>query len=453
MKTVQLENELQILFQELQSNFTIGQIEKLAKETGFMKRKTKLKPEYFFLLCSCLGESIGEKSLVELCAQLCSTFDVELTAEGLNQRFNSNAVEFLKKMYQSIFKNQLPLPFVENRLFNRIRILDSTSFNLPTEYTDYEGASGSGVKIQLEYELYQGNFLHLLVQEGKESDSKYCKVIRDSIQPGDLCLRDLGYFSVENLIDINKKGGYYLSRLKNNMGLYHQNKDGKWDQIDLVKVTEELKRGEIMELDNIRIGYWVKDPLITRVVITKLTEEQEAKRQLLLNKKRRKGKKPLSAQKNISVNIYVTNIPQSMAKKEEIHPLYTLRWQIEILFKTWKSLFEIHRVKQMKKERFECHLYGTLIRLLLCSTLAFQCRRLLYIKHQMETSEYKSISIAKQCLSSFKDVLLKKNSLVELCRKVYISIKINGRKCHKKKKETVFDILNIAYNKTVTVVA
>ncbi|RKQ34241.1 IS4 family transposase, partial [Oceanobacillus halophilus] len=124
--------------------------------------------------------------------------------------------------------------------------------------------------------------------------------------------------------------------------------------------------------------------------------------------------------------------------------------QIEILFKTWKSLFEIHRVKKMKKERFECHLYGTLIRLLLCSTLAFQCRRMLYRKHQMETSEYKSISIAKECLSIFKDVVLKRNSLVELCRKVYISIKINGRKCHKKKKETVFDILNIAYKPNVS---
>ena len=243
-------------------------------------------------------------------------FDVELTSEGLNQRFNSKAVEFLKKMYQSIFVQQLPLPIVENRLFKRIRILDSSGFNLPTDYSEYEGTSGSGVKIQLEYELYQGNYLHLLVQEGKESDSKYPKVILDSIQPGDLCLRDLGYFSVENLIDIDQKGGYYLSRLKNNMNLYQQNKDGQWEKIDLEKIKKNLKRGEIMELPNIRIGYWVKDPLVTRVVITKLTEEQEEKRQSYLNQKKKKGKSTLSAQKNVSVNIYVTNIPQNLIKNE-----------------------------------------------------------------------------------------------------------------------------------------
>jgi len=450
MDKLNLDKEFQVLFQEIQLSITNDQINQTAKETGFVKRNTKLKPEYFLLLSSFLGESFGKKSLVQLCAQLCAIFNVELTAEGLNQRFNPRAVKFLRKIFQSMFMSQLSDPIIENRLFNRIRILDSSSFDLPSEYTNYEGPNGSGVKIQLEYELYQGSFLNLLVQGGKESDSKYSKVIRDDIEPGDLCLRDLGYFSIDNLLDIHKRGGYFLSRLKNDMNLYQKNQDGEWEKIVLEKEAKKLVRGEVIELDGIRVGYRKKDPLITRVVIAKLTEEQEANRQAHLNKKKRKGKSTLSAQKNISVNIYVTNIPQNMIQMEEIHLFYSLRWQIEILFKTWKSLFEIHRVKKMKQERFECHLYGTLIRLLLCSTLAFQCRRMLYMKHQVETSEYKSISIAKECLSIFKADVLKQNSLVELCKKIYTSIKLNGRKCRKKKKQTVFDILNIAYKQTVT---
>lgn len=448
-----LDKELQLFFQELQHIFTSEQIYECAVETGFVKRKAKLKPDYFLLLCSFLEETLGKKSLVQLCAKLCTTFDVELTAEGLNQRFNPKAVEFLKQIFKSMFLNQLSEPIIENRLFNRIRILDSSSFDLPGSYPDYEGPNGSGVKIQLEYELYQGKFLNLFVQDGKESDSKYAKSIQNDIQPGDLCLRDLGYFSVDNLIDIGKGKGYFLSRLKNNMNLYRQNESGDWVKIDLEKETKALKRGEVMELHNIRISYWVKDPLIARVVIARLTEEQEAKRQSYLNKKKKKGKSTLSAQKNISVNIYVTNIPQDKVKKEEIHPLYSLRWKIEILFKTWKSLFEIHQVKKVKQERFECHLYGTLIRLLLCSTLAFHCRRMLYKRHQMEASEYKSISIAKESLSEFKDVILNRKSLVKLGENVYRSIKINGKKCHRQRKESVFDILHITYKQTVSVAA
>lgn len=449
----QEDKELQIILQELQRNFSSKQILKWAKETGFTKRKSKLKPDYFLLLCSFLGESFGKKSLVELCAQLCATFGVEITAEGLNERFNTNGVEFLKIVFQAVFMKQLSEPIVDKRLFNRIRILDSSSFDLPADYSDYKGSNGSGVKIQLEYELYQGSFLNLHVQNGKESDSKYPKDIREDIQPGDLCLRDLGYFSIDNLLDIDKRGGYYLSRVKSNTNLYKQNDTGKWEKIDLEEETKKLRRGEVMELHNVRVGYRTKDPLIGRVIIAKLTKEQEAKRQSHLNKKKKKGKSTLSAQKNISVNIYVTNIPQIEVKKEGIHSLYSLRWQIEILFKTWKSLFEIHQVKKMKEERFECHLYGTLIRLLLCSTLAFQCRRILYIKHQMETSEYKSISIAKECLSSFKGAFMKRNSLVKIGRRVYQSIKINGRKCRKQQKKTVFDILKIAYNQAVSEVA
>ena len=380
-----------------------------------------------------------------MCAQLCATFDLKLTVEGLNQRFNPQAVKFLKKVFESLFSKQLAMPITEKRVFNRIRILDSTSFQLPAYYDEYKGANESGVKIQLEYELYQSTFLHLLVQEGIASDSQYAKVIKDDIKPGDLCLRDLGYFSTENLIDIDKQGGYFLSRMKNNMKLYQQNQDGKWEKIDLIMISEKLKRGEVLELDNIKVGRWVKNPLITRVIFTKLTEEQEAKRQIHIDKKRRKGKKPLSAQKNISINIFLTNIPQNMVKKEDVFSIYSLRWQIEILFKTWKSLFGIHEVKNIKKERFECHLYGTLIQLLLCSTLAFQCRRMLYMKHQMETSEYKSISIVKEFLPLFKEIIFNRGIIIKVCKLIYHSIKLNGKKCRRQQNSTVFDILETAY--------
>lgn len=245
-----------------------------------------------------------------------------------------------------------------------------------------------------------------------------------------------------------------IYRLKNNTNLYQQNEAGKWVKIDPLKETESLQPGEVMELHQVRIGARTKDPLLARVVFVKLTEEQQAKKQKQIHKKKKKGKPSLSAQKNITINMYVTNIAQEQLEKEEIYPLYSLRWQIEILFKTWKSLFKIHRVKKMKKERFECHLYGTLIRILLCSTLAFQVRRALYVKHQMEISEYKAISIAKESFFFLSNVIInQKNTCIEVIMSVYQSIKINGRKCHRQQKQTVFDILQIAYTHTFTSVA
>jgi hypothetical protein len=183
--------------------------------------------------------------------------------------------------------------------------------------------------------------------------------------------------------------------------------------------------------------------------VTKLTKEQKEKRREHLNLKKKKRKSTHSAEKKISINTFATNITQEQVKKEEIYPLYSLRWQIEILFKTWKSLFEIQKVKKMKKERFECHLYGTLIRLLICSSVAFKCRRLLYQQHQMEVSEYKSIDIVKEGLGIIQSIMIQDKELAKVLKRIYKSIRINGRKCHKRKKKTVFDILRIAYEKNM----
>ncbi|MDY7047030.1 transposase, partial [Virgibacillus sp. M23] len=79
-----------------------------------------------------------------------------------------------------------------------------------------------------------------------------------------------------------------------------------------------------------------------------------------------------SANKKNHIQILATNITQEEMDEQTLYPIYSLRWQVEILFKTWKSLFEIDDVQAMNTDRFYCHLYGTLIHILLSSMIAFQ---------------------------------------------------------------------------------
>jgi transposase len=81
-----------------------------------------------------------------------------------------------------------------------------------------------------------------------------------------------------------------------------------------------------------------------------------------------------------AMNFYITNIPSEIVPGTDLHELYSLRWQVEILFKTWKSFFQIQKCKKMKLERLECHLYGQLIGILLCSSTMFKMRQLLWRK-------------------------------------------------------------------------
>ena len=65
----------------------------------------------------------------------------------------------------------MPISSPYTSVFKRIRILDSTAFQLPDPFSSvYPGAGmhhTAGVKIQLEYDLLSGQFLHIHTQGNK----------------------------------------------------------------------------------------------------------------------------------------------------------------------------------------------------------------------------------------------------------------------------------------------
>lgn len=129
------------------------------------------------------------------------------------------------------------------------------------------------------------------------------------------------------------------------------------------------------------------------------------------------------------------------------HALYSLRWQI-VLFKTWKSFFEIDACKTIIKERLEYHLYGQLIGILLCSSTMFQMRQLLLKKQELR--EYKAIYMIKYYFPLFfRAIAAGGEKLVNILHRLYRLLSKNDHKCHRSKKMTVFDILGIVCEKTM----
>ncbi|MEC3574300.1 hypothetical protein P9Z90_24400, partial [Bacillus thuringiensis] len=123
----------------------------------------------------------------------------------------------------------------------------------------------------------------------------------------------------------------------------------------------------------------------------------------------------------------------------------------QILFKTWKSFFQIDKCKEIKKERLECHLYGQLISILLCSSTMFKMRQLLLDKKKKELSEYKSIYMIKNYYLLFYDGLQKGiHELLKVLLRLFYLLEKNGRKSHRYKKKTVFDILGVVYDFTMS---
>ncbi|RAS81026.1 IS4 family transposase [Priestia endophytica] len=465
-----LSDELHLFSQELQRHLSPQALQELAKEDSFVRRTSKYGGEDLLSLCVWFSQKVASTSLSQLCSQLEATTGTLMSPQGLNERFNPAAVQFLRDILTQLLRKKVAaqsrISGIYTKHFRRIRVLDSTAFQLPDAFTEaYGGAGGSahtsGMKIQFECDLLSGEALHLHIGEGKENDQVYGSECIASLRPGDVRICDLGYFSLKDFRSISEKKAFFLSRLKLNTRVYMMNpspeifhngtikKHSEYIQMDLEQFIDTLEPGETRELSDVYVGMYEKLPV--RVIIHRLTEQQLRNREKEMAKKeKKKGRTYKEKSKRLSaINFYCTNIPAEYVPTSRIHDFYSLRWQIEIFFKTWKSLFSIHTCKKIKRERLECHIYGQLIRILICSSTMFQMRELLLRKKKRELSEYKAVYMIKDYLPLLYEAIQKDaESITQILLRLYALLEKNGRKSHRYEKKTVFDILGVIYKQS-----
>lgn len=187
-----ISDELQLFSKELQQHMSPHALDQLARKVGFVQRKSKYRAQDLVALCVWLCQNIAHTSLAQLCSRLEANTGISMSPEGLNQRFNSRAVQFLQQLLAYLFYQQFcsssKISNLYTNHFCRIRVLDSTHFQVPDKFVSiYQGSGGSGqsagVKIQLEYDLLSGQFLHVHVDAGKHNDKIYGSTCLKSLQP------------------------------------------------------------------------------------------------------------------------------------------------------------------------------------------------------------------------------------------------------------------------------
>ncbi len=362
-----ISDELYLFAQELQTSLSSTVLHDMAKQVGFVQRLSKYQANELIALCSWYSQEIASTSLTQLCSLLDASTGVLMSPEGLNQRFNPVAVAFLREVFSNLLQQKLcsthSLSAHMFSLFHRIRILDATVFQLPDTFAaNYQGSGGSsntaGVKIQLEYDLLSGQFLHVQVGPGKNNDKTYGTACIHTVEKDDLCLRDLGYFDLKDLQAIHDKEAYYISRLKLNTRVYVKNpepeyfkngtlkKQTEYLQLHMTEFMHQLEQGETMEIPDAYIGQNQKLP--ARVILHRLTEDQtqtRLKNQLIREKKKGIIMKEKS-KRLMGMNVYITNTSPQVVPTEYVHALYSLRWQIEIYLKHGNHSLKLMPVKR-----------------------------------------------------------------------------------------------------------
>ena len=457
-----MHKRLKHLINNVKEIFSTEFLDRLSKDTGFIKRKSKINAQTFLAFNTFLSNDMCDKSLSTLCGRLAAQYNISISPQALNERFNEYSVAFMQEVFNCMMIKQNKVLQNENKKlnFNRILINDATSYVLPAKFcNEFKGSGGvsskAAIKIQLQYDLLTGSFICCDTYGGTSSDSNYVEVMDNHTKAGDLRLSDLGYYKIDYLKKIDDKKAFFISKLKSTSAVYQKNpspnirkngtivKSSEYIKIDIFEIIKPLADGETMEIKDIYIGS--KKELKSRLIITKLSEK---------NKQKRKNKHLSEVKRNRSqindrstawteINVYITNVPEKILATEQIHYIYSLRWQIEIMFKVWKSIFNIHNVKNVKIERFKCFLYGRLIALLLSSSIVFTAKDVVREENRKEISELKSFYHVHEFFSALKSEIFKGEiAILTLLKKIINAIRRFGIKSKKKGCKTINQILD-----------
>jgi hypothetical protein len=196
------------------------------------------------------------------------------------------------------------------------------------------------------------------VTAGTVSDNRYTDQLPDLLQKGDLLLIDQGYFKLKVLADIIAKKAFFLTRffvctvLKD--AITHA-------PIDLARHLRQVQ-GNACEM-NVLMGSQDRPQVACRLIALRVSEQvAEERRRRLKKEARRKGRAVSKRHLRLcDWTLLITNVPQHWLALEMARALYTVRWQIELLFKQLKSILQIHQSDTSKENRLRCELYGKLI--------------------------------------------------------------------------------------------
>nr|WP_265036034.1 IS4 family transposase [Wolbachia endosymbiont (group A) of Anomoia purmunda] len=291
---------------------------------GFIKRKRKLNGSSFIKAMVFGNIGVGDCSIETMC-QLLNEDSIEITKQGLDYISLPSSMEDMYKGYGS-------------------------------SYRDCESNTKSGIKLQLVFDYLNQALDKLNLIEGIRSDQGYRDYL-NGLSANDLLIFDLCYFVPSSFKQIDEAGAYFVSRYKSDTNIYDIETNQK------IELLECLEGQSLLEME-VLLGKEVK--IKVRIICQKLTEEQSIIRRRRANKLA-KSHGYTSSQKNqklLDWSIFITNVPESKISAEQVLTVYRVRWQIELLFKLYKSHIRLDELKG-KPYRVLCELYAKLCAILI----------------------------------------------------------------------------------------
>ena len=337
-----------------------------ARETGLVQRASKLTGAKFVQTLVWGWLAKGDSTLEEL-SQTAISLGVAITPQGVDARFSPQAAACLAQVLAAAVQELLDADEGESTLLSRftgVYVLDSTTIALPDCLAACWAGCGNGqggnqatLKAQVRWDLRRGTLEGPLLQPGRVHDRS--SPLQEAPLPrGALRLADLGYFDLALLADLDCQGVYWVSRLQ--MGTLVRDAQGQ--SIALDALLAALCESQLDMLISVGKAQHLACRLVAQRVSAEVAEER---RRHLRKEARRRGQTVSAARLRLAAwTFYITNVPPCLLSMAEVFILARLRWQVELLFKLWKSHGQVDTWRSRKPWRILCEVYAKLLAML-----------------------------------------------------------------------------------------
>ena len=344
--------------------------DEVAPQTGCVKRNRKLTG-------SALAQTLvfgwlehPEASYQQL-TETAATLGIQVSRQALEQRLTPETAEMFKLTLEAAIPEMLEVasrpqvvPLLEQ--FTGVYVQDSTWISLPDElHGTWKGPPKknhrhkAALKLHLCFDVLTGRFQQFHITDGMTADSSAAKAA-DPLPPGSLRLADLAYFSLDTLEKLTQDGIYWISRLKANSYL----SDETGEPLNLEKMLRETEENTHIRKP-IRIGK--RKQLQAYLIAERLSQaETDKRRRSIRYRAKRKAHPPSKTLLRLAGwNLYITNIEADQLTPKQICVIVGIRWQIELMFKCFKSIAKLDVSRSQKPDRILCEVYAKLIALLI----------------------------------------------------------------------------------------
>jgi hypothetical protein len=344
--------------------------QQLAQTHGWQQRRGKISA-FEFLYSVVFGQSSA--LALTLNAQAAS-LSQPVSRQAIDQRYTPAAVAFFKAAFaqglQQTLAYQLdsPLSQLLQKGFAAVRLFDSTTCACaPALATLFPACGGdgaaAGLKVLLSYDYGRSQLQPLAVLAAKRSDQGLATLVAQHVGVNELGIFDKGFYKAEALRDLHQRGGYFLVPWPRSATVWQTSAAGQRQLLDLAAqlrtTTAESREWSQVELGRTELAHL--GPV--RLLAYRLSPESAARRRAHLREQSRtQGRQPTAEALELAGWwLLLTNAPAQRLPLAAAAYLYRVRWQVELIFKQWKSVLRLQILPSTNPNRVQCEVWARLL--------------------------------------------------------------------------------------------